>query len=849
MDDHAIDFDSLDFTKGRIPPKPPSPTIYEVVPLNSPAPPGPGILTVKLIEGEDLGVPYQDDKNVHYSIPDVHNQWMPFAILEYDKYQVSVEANSWGIDLVSTRRIPKRSVHWGGFDGAVSFEVAVPSDLTISIFMRRLDPSGEQQIVDLGHVKLDPFLETSPRGVRTERVQGGPGTIFLAVSYAEKHALPLHDNSTWVGVRGKDDPLTGLVRVKKNDTGQWYAMKTIAVAGDIPRSEMESTLRSHVEHSNIAPLQFAFKSINGLSLLSPIARGGHLLYHLQKEYRFSIERARRYAAEMIEALEYLQQNRVLSGFLKPPNIFLSSSGHITLCDPGIFGTTDRDRLYTNTLEWSAPELFKGQKITAAVDWWILGSLLYEMLIGSPPFYHENSDEQRNKIISEQVQLPASLPAAARDIISRLLDKDPTRRLGAQGAAEVKAHAFFQAMDLTKVFKPVDVETVFESEPVKVRPRTPEPVIQRRIGNTLQEKMPGDGYDWLDDGDGLWITLAELRDQSKSDNSAKAIFEADAAWELAWDAESRDFLCIHRLTAERRPAVPFRPAIITDMPASKEERHRALAIALKEGYDRLVVARILEHGVDVNEPVLYYAGLAWVNVGIEAQPYLRETGGDSIPFTPLEWATEHDDIELVKLFLKHGADVNVSAQKVQGPPLIRAVRNRNHKIAEVLLPSTDRIIATRALGLAVEQQDVMTVQTLLENGVRCDFENSDWPLPRDTSFSTFECTLGMNFYINEEPSIRYFEPPLVEAARRGHAELARLLLTHGADPNAAYYGLEYCRSKIKTHFCCGRALHVAIELDHLDVVHALLEGGADPNLPLPIWHARLHQCPMIPRSVL
>jgi hypothetical protein len=96
--------------------------------------------------------------------------------------------------------------------------------------------------------------------------------------------------------------------------------------------------------------------------------------------------------------------------------------------------------------------------------------------------------------------------------------------------------------------------------------------------------------------------------------------------------------------------------------------------------------------------------------------------------------------------------------------------------------------------------------------------------------------------------------VLHVARRGSAGLARLLLAHGADPNAAYYALGSCYNQqgrdkeVTIHFCCWRPLHVATKLGHLEVVETFLDGGADPRLPLLVWHARLPLCPMVPRSV-
>lgn len=89
-----------------------------------------------------------------------------------------------------------------------------------------------------------------------------------------------------------------------------------------------------------------------------------------------------------------------------------------------------------------------------MDWWTLGVLLYEMLTGLPPFYDENTNEMYRKILQEPLHFPGPeiVPATAKDLLTRLLDRDPQKRLGASGAAEIKAHHFFSNIDWRKLLQ-------------------------------------------------------------------------------------------------------------------------------------------------------------------------------------------------------------------------------------------------------------------------------------------------------------------------------------------------------------------------------------------------------------
>ena len=291
----------------------------------------------------------------------------------------------------------------------------------------------------------------------------GTGKIRIGVNYIENRSKSLKiEDFELLKVVGKGS-FGKVMQVKKKDTQRIYALKTIRKAHIISRSEVAHTLAersvlSQINNPFIVPLKFTFQSPEKLYFVLAFVNGGELFHHLQKEQRFDINRSRFYTAELLCALECLHGFNVIYRDLKPENILLDYSGHIALCDFGLCKLDMKDEDRTNTFcgtpEYLAPELLLGQGYTKTVDWWTLGVLLYEMLTGLPPFYDENTNEMYRKILSEPLHFPGPevVPPAAKDILTKLLDRKPEKRLGANGASEIKAHPFFHSIDWRKLLQ-------------------------------------------------------------------------------------------------------------------------------------------------------------------------------------------------------------------------------------------------------------------------------------------------------------------------------------------------------------------------------------------------------------
>ena len=413
----------------------------------------------------------------------ISGKYMPYALIDFDKVQVFVN---------SVDGTPENPL-WAGSNTQYKFDVSRVTELAIHLYMRhpQAQPgSGRSQDIFLGVVRINPrfaerrdFVEDHKASKKDREkaaaefatkekslgfcgtewldLQFGTGKLKIGVEYVENRAGKLTiEDFELLKVVGKGS-FGKVMQVRKKDTNRIYALKTIRKAHIISRSEVAHTLAersvlAQINNPFIVPLKFTFQSPEKLYFVLAFVNGGELFHHLQKEHRFDVNRSRFYTAELLCALECLHGFNVIYRDLKPENILLDYQGHIALCDFGLCKLDMKDEDRTNTFcgtpEYLAPELLMGSGYNKTVDWWTLGVLLYEMLTGLPPFYDENTNEMYRKILSEPLHFPNDMPQAAKDLLTKLLNRNPDERLGANGSAEIKAHPFFHAIDWRKLLQ-------------------------------------------------------------------------------------------------------------------------------------------------------------------------------------------------------------------------------------------------------------------------------------------------------------------------------------------------------------------------------------------------------------
>lgn len=269
--------------------------------------------------------------------------------------------------------------------------------------------------------------------------------------------------------------------VKEKKTNRLYALKIFSKAEMIKRKKIkrilaEQEILATSNHPFVVTLYHSFQSEDYLYLCMDYCMGGEFFRALQTRKRkcISEDSARFYASEVTAALEYLHLLGFIYRDLKPENILLHKSGHImlsdfdlsvqasevnkptktvssqsTMIDTKVFSEGFRTNSFVGTEEYIAPEVIRGNGHTAAVDWWTLGILIYEMLFGFTPFKGANSNETFCNVLKNDVVFPNNndVTRVCKDLIKKLLCKNESKRLGSKmGAADIKRHPFFKKVE-------------------------------------------------------------------------------------------------------------------------------------------------------------------------------------------------------------------------------------------------------------------------------------------------------------------------------------------------------------------------------------------------------------------
>ncbi|XP_069558422.1 microtubule-associated serine/threonine-protein kinase 3 isoform X5 [Brachyistius frenatus] len=261
--------------------------------------------------------------------------------------------------------------------------------------------------------------------------------------------------------------------VRHKETRQRFAMKKInrqnlVLRNQIQQAFVERDILTFAENPFVVSMFCSFETRRHLCMVMEYVEGGDCANLLKNMGPLPVEMTRMYFAETVLALEYLHNYGIVHRDLKPDNLLITSMGHIKLTDFGLSkiglmnmttnlyeGHMEKDtrefidKQVCGTPEYIAPEVILRQGYGKPVDWWAMGIILYEFLVGCVPFFGDTPEELFGQVVSDEIIWPEgddALPADAQDVITRLLRQTPLDRLGTGGASEVKQHPFFLGLD-------------------------------------------------------------------------------------------------------------------------------------------------------------------------------------------------------------------------------------------------------------------------------------------------------------------------------------------------------------------------------------------------------------------
>ncbi|XP_047581697.1 microtubule-associated serine/threonine-protein kinase 2 isoform X12 [Lutra lutra] len=267
--------------------------------------------------------------------------------------------------------------------------------------------------------------------------------------------------------------------VRHKSTRQRFAMKKVnkqnlILRNQIQQAFVERDILTFAENPFVVSMFCSFETKRHLCMVMEYVEGGDCATLLKNIGALPVDMVRLYFAETVLALEYLHNYGIVHRDLKPDNLLITSMGHIKLTDFGLSkiglmslttnlyeGHIEKDarefldKQVCGTPEYIAPEVILRQGYGKPVDWWAMGIILYEFLVGCVPFFGDTPEELFGQVISDEIVWPEgddALPTDAQDLTSKLLHQNPLERLGTGSASEVKQHSFFTGLDWTGLLR-------------------------------------------------------------------------------------------------------------------------------------------------------------------------------------------------------------------------------------------------------------------------------------------------------------------------------------------------------------------------------------------------------------
>ncbi|XP_022046358.1 microtubule-associated serine/threonine-protein kinase 1-like isoform X2 [Acanthochromis polyacanthus] len=318
-------------------------------------------------------------------------------------------------------------------------------------------------------VNLDSYDSEGPATPETDDSTEGKMRAMKPPGEADFQTIKLISNGAYGAV----------YLVRHLETRQRFAMKKInkqnlILRNQIQQAFVERDILTFAENPFVVSMFCSFETRRHLCMVMEYVEGGDCATLLKNIGALPVEMARMYFAETVLALEYLHNYGIVHRDLKPDNLLITSMGHIKLTDFGLSkmglmslttnlyeGHIEKDtrefldKQVYGTPEYIAPEVILRQGYGKPVDWWAMGIILYEFLVGCVPFFGDTPEELFGQVITDDIVWPEgdeALPVDAQHLISSLLQTNPLVRLGTGGAFEVKQHSFFTEVDWNSLLR-------------------------------------------------------------------------------------------------------------------------------------------------------------------------------------------------------------------------------------------------------------------------------------------------------------------------------------------------------------------------------------------------------------
>ncbi|CAK4660286.1 hypothetical protein LEN26_015907 [Aphanomyces euteiches] len=255
-----------------------------------------------------------------------------------------------------------------------------------------------------------------------------------------------------------------LVRGKGANRDKYFALKAYNKQAIVQKNQAQyihtekAALQACSDHPYIVSLYYAFQSQDRLFLVMEYCGGGDLLSTLTRRKAFTEPEAAFYIGQIVLALSHLHSKGIVFRDLKPENVVMDLDGNALLTDFGISKEGVADHSSANTFCGSpmylAPEMLSRSGHGFPLDWYSVGALLFELLTGLPPYYTNDKKQLFHNILRGNLTIPEYISPQARDLIQRLLCKDPNQRLGSgpRGDKEIMEHPFFASIDWGKLYR-------------------------------------------------------------------------------------------------------------------------------------------------------------------------------------------------------------------------------------------------------------------------------------------------------------------------------------------------------------------------------------------------------------